>query len=68
MRTETYSIGVRTLSPDPALETQKKDGDYYVFDLKGPEEVPALIGRLASSGVLIREVREMQNPLEELFK
>jgi len=36
-------------------------------ELSGPEEVPALIFGLESHGVKIRELREMGNPLEDLF-
>lgn len=68
IRTETYTVGVRTLTPEPSLQAEKREGDFYLFGLKGPEEVPALISELAGRGVKIREVREMQNPLEELFK
>ncbi len=68
IRTQVYTIGVRTLAPDPSLGSARKEGDFYLFDLKGPDEVPALISELAGKGVKIREVREMQNPLEELFK
>jgi ABC-2 type transport system ATP-binding protein len=68
IRTQTYVVGVRTLGPEASLESSAKEGDYYLFELKGPEEVPGLISGLAGRGVKIREVREMQNPLEELFK
>jgi ABC-2 type transport system ATP-binding protein len=68
IRTQTYTVGVRTLAPEPSLEAGRKEGEYYIFDLKGPEAVPGLIGDLAAKGVKMREVREMQNPLEELFK
>ncbi|MGH9918800.1 MAG: hypothetical protein ACRD6W_08040, partial [Nitrososphaerales archaeon] len=68
IRTQTYTVGVRTLGPEPMLDSVKKDGDFFVYQLKGPEEVPALIGNLVSQGVKIREVREMENPLEELFR
>ena len=68
IRTQTYTVGVRTLGPEASLESGTKEGDYYLFELKGPEGVPGLISDLAGKGVKIREVREMQNPLEELFK
>jgi ABC-2 type transport system ATP-binding protein len=69
IRTQTYTVGVRTLlAPARSIGSGKREGDYYLFDLKGPEEVPGLIDTLVGSGVKIREVREMQNPLEELFK
>jgi ABC-2 type transport system ATP-binding protein len=66
IKTKTYVVGVRTVgdSPSPAA---KKEGDYYLFELKGPEEVPELIDGLVSEGVKIRELKEMKNPLEELF-
>ncbi len=68
IRTQNYRVGVRTLGPEESLESGTKEGDYYLFDLKGPEDVPGLISGLVGRGVQIREVREMQNPLEELFK
>jgi ABC-2 type transport system ATP-binding protein len=68
IRTQTYTVGIRTLAPEPKLDSIKKDGDFYVYELKGPEDVPGLIESLVSQGVKIREVREMENPLEELFR
>jgi ABC-2 type transport system ATP-binding protein len=68
IRTQTYTVGVRTLTPDPSLGQVRREGDFYLFGLKGPEEVPALVSDLVGKGVKIREVREMQNPLEELFR
>jgi len=66
IRTRTYVVGIRTVGTGPAPGS-RKEGDYYLFDLDGPEGVPDLIGELASKGVRIREVKEMRNPLEELF-
>jgi ABC-2 type transport system ATP-binding protein len=68
IKTQTYTVGVRTLAPEPSMESGRREGDYYLFDLKGPEEVPGLIADLVGRGAKIREVREMQNPLEELFR
>ncbi|MDG6909378.1 MAG: heme ABC exporter ATP-binding protein CcmA [Nitrososphaerota archaeon] len=67
IRTQNYVIGVRTLGGPVALEA-KREGDYYLFELDGPEAVPDLVTDLTSKGVRIREVKEMQNPLEELFR
>ena len=66
IRTKTYVIGVRTVGEGPAPEA-RKEGDYYLYDLAGPEEVPRLIDELVAQGVRIRELKEMRNPLEELF-
>ena len=66
IKTRTYVVGVRTVGDGPA-PAAKKEGDYFLFELRGPEEVPTLIDDLVSVGVKIREIKEMRNPLEELF-
>lgn len=68
IKTQTYTVGVRTLAPEPSMASQTKEGDYYLFQLGGPEDVPGLVGDLVAKGVKVREVREMENPLEELFR
>jgi len=68
IKTEKYTIGIRTLGTDDVPYSSGKEGDYYLFELQGPEEVPDIISKLSEKGIKIREVKEMQNPLEELFK
>jgi ABC-2 type transport system ATP-binding protein len=68
IKTEKYTIGIRTLGVSEVPYSIGKEGDYSLFELQGPEEVPDLIAKLSGKGVQIREVKEMQNPLEELFK
>jgi ABC-2 type transport system ATP-binding protein len=67
MRTARYTVGVRPLAPSAALANVRRQGEYYLYDLPGPEGVPPLLRQLEAQGVLVREVREMGNPLEELF-
>ncbi|MDR2707620.1 MAG: ABC transporter ATP-binding protein [Nitrososphaerota archaeon] len=68
IKTEKYTIGIRTLAAEDVPCAIGKEGDYHLFELQGPEEVSDLIAKLTGQGVQIREVKEMQNPLEELFK
>jgi ABC-2 type transport system ATP-binding protein len=68
MRTARYVIGVRPVVPADALAGVPRQGEYYLYELPGPERVPNLLRELDRRGVLIREVREMGNPLEELFQ
>jgi hypothetical protein len=49
------------------LADWNREGDYFLRELSGPEEVPALLRNLDSRGVKIKEVREIGNPLEDLF-
>jgi len=67
LRGSRYVIGIRVLAPCPALEEYRREGDYYLKELPGPEEVPDLLRALESKGARIRELREMNNPLEDLF-
>jgi ABC-2 type transport system ATP-binding protein len=67
LRSTHFVIGIRTLEPSVALADYPRQGDYYLKELPGPEAVPALLRTLESQGVRIRELREMGNPLEELF-
>ncbi len=67
LRSERYVLGIRTLRPSDALAGVPKRGEYYLYELPGPESVPALLRDLESKGVQVREAREMGNPLEDLF-
>lgn len=67
IKTEKYVIGIRTFEPVSELDQYKKEGDYYLLELHGPDEVPKVVAELVAKGARIREVKEMQNPLEELF-
>ena len=68
IKTQNYVIGIRVFGSDKILEQWKKEGDYYLVEAEGPDKVPIIIADLISKGIKIREVKEMQNPLEELFK
>jgi ABC-2 type transport system ATP-binding protein len=67
LRGTHFVVGVRLLEPSEALNGWTREGDYYLRELPGPEAVPALLRDLESRGVLVRELREMNNPLEDLF-
>ena len=67
LRGSRYVVGVRVLERSDALAGWPREGDYYTRVLSGPEEVPPLLRDLDARGVKIRELREMNNPLEDLF-
>lgn len=67
LRAAKYTVGVRTVGGEQHLSGGTQKGDYYVFELAGPEEVPRLMDDLRAKGVQVREVKELGNPLEDLF-
>jgi ABC-2 type transport system ATP-binding protein len=68
LRPAKYVIGIRADGAEGILPASSKKGDYYLQELSGPEEVPKLVAELVAKGVQVREVKEMENPLEDLFK
>jgi ABC-2 type transport system ATP-binding protein len=68
LRPTRYTIGIRAENAEGTLPSSSRRGEYYVLELPGPEEVPKVIAELVAKGVLIREVKEMENPLEDLFR
>ncbi len=67
LRGSRYVVGIRLLEPSDAVAGLPQEGDYFLRELPGPEEVPALLRDLESRGARVRELREMHNPLEDLF-
>ncbi|HLY77405.1 MAG TPA: heme ABC exporter ATP-binding protein CcmA [Thermoplasmata archaeon] len=67
LRPAKYVIGIRAEGAEGVLGSSTKQGDYYLQELSGPDEVPKLVSELMAKGVRIREVKEMENPLEDLF-
>ncbi len=67
LKSARFVVGIRALEPSDALAGFPREGDYFLRELSGPDQVPALLHDLESRGVKIRELREMNNPLEELF-
>lgn len=68
IKTRRYIVGIKSPNAENVLKENKREGGYYLLELSGPEEVPKVVSELVAKGVQIREVKEMQNPLEELFK
>lgn len=67
LRPAKYIIGIRAEGAETAFPSSARKGEYYLEELSGPEEVPKLVEELMAKGVRIREVKEMENPLEDLF-
>jgi ABC-2 type transport system ATP-binding protein len=67
LRSAQFTMGVRVLRGEELMPPSQRRGDYFVYELSGPEEVPRLLRELEAKGVLVREIKEMGNPLEDLF-
>lgn len=68
LKPNKYVVGVRAVLGEQHMPAVDRKGDYYIFELSGPDDVADLIKDLENRGVRLREVKEMGNPLEELFE
>ncbi len=62
-----YRIGIRGTGIEEVASDFKRDGNYYVFDLKSKEEAADLVSRLTTAGAKIYEVKDISNPLERFY-
>lgn len=68
LRTGKYSIGIRASSDLSGIFPKvRKEKEYFVLDVAGPDEVGKVVKRVVDAGIAVYEVRELGNPLEELF-
>ena len=68
LRTGEYRIGVKTSGDPSKLFPQGRyEKEYYVMSVSGRERVSEIVKGLVSAGLKVYEVKEMGNPLEELF-
>ncbi len=67
LRSARFTMGVRVIGGEQFMPSSQRRGDYFIYELSGPEDVPKLLKELVSKGVQVREIKEMGNPLEDLF-
>ncbi len=68
LRTGSYKVGFRASADLAGLFPEgKREKEYFVLGVEGPAEVAKLVKKVVDSGIAIYEVKELGNPLEELF-
>lgn len=68
LRTGGYKVGLRASADLSGLFPEgRRQKEYLVLDVDGPAEVAKLVKKVVDSGIAVYEVRELGNPLEELF-
>jgi ABC-2 type transport system ATP-binding protein len=68
LRAGGYSVGIKASADlSKVLPGGRQEKEYYVVDVSGQQDVGALVKKVVDSGIVVYEVREMGNPLEDLF-
>jgi ABC-2 type transport system ATP-binding protein len=68
VRSKSYRVGIKA-SKDitKIVDAMKGEGGYYILTVSNPEEAGLALERVVQSGILVTEMRELDNPLQELF-
>lgn len=62
------TVGIRADGVEQVYPAARKEGPYYILELDSLDMVQEIIDRLGKEGIRIREIREMNNPLEDFFE
>lgn len=64
-----YRVGIRASADVSALfPGGAREKEYFVVHVGGPEEVGGIVKKIVDAGIAVYEVKEIGNPLEDLFR
>ncbi len=67
LRTATYRVGIKARGDVSQVLDAKLENGYYVLTVKSPDDVGEIVKKLVNAGIVVTEVKELDNPLESLF-
>jgi ABC-2 type transport system ATP-binding protein len=67
IRSKEYKVGIRATTDITSIVDARLEGDYYVLSVSTPEDAGLALKKLIENGVLVTEMRELDNPLQDLF-
>jgi len=68
IKPKQYRVGIKASTDITKIVDAHREGDYYVLTVSTPEEAGFTLKKLVENGVLITEMRQLDNPLQELFE
>ena len=69
IKSKEYRVGIRTTTDiTKMVDAKPGDGGYYVMSFSTPEEAGLALKKLVDRGVLVTEMRQLDNPLQDLFE
>jgi ABC-2 type transport system ATP-binding protein len=69
VRHKNYRMGIRASKDITKIVDAKKDeSGYYVITVSKPEDAGLALKKIVEKGILVTEMRELDNPLQELFE
>ena len=69
IKSKEYRVGFKTNTDiSGIIDAKLGEGGYYVLSVSTPEEAGVALKKLVENGVLVTEMRELGNPLQDLFE
>jgi ABC-2 type transport system ATP-binding protein len=68
IKSKHYRVGIKASKDISKIVDAHRQGDYYVLNASSPEEAGLALKKIIEKGVLVTEMRELDNPLQELFE
>jgi ABC-2 type transport system ATP-binding protein len=70
IKSKEYRVGFRASEDISQILPAAKlgEGGYYVLNVSTPEEAGLALKKLVEAGVLVTEMRQLDNPLQDLFE
>ncbi len=69
LKSRVYRVGFRTSADiSEIIGAKLGDGGYYVLSVSTPEDAALALKKVVESGVLVTEMRELDNPLQDSFE
>lgn len=68
VRPGEYRVGIKASEDISSVVPATYEGGYYIVRVKGPDEVGEILKNLIARDITVTEVRELDNPLEDLFR
>jgi len=68
IKPKQYRVGIKASRDISKIVNAQHEGDYYVLSVSSPEEAGLALRKIVENGVLVTEMRQLDNPLQELFE
>jgi ABC-2 type transport system ATP-binding protein len=68
IKPKQYRVGIKASTDISKIIDAQREGDYFVLNVPSPEEAGLALKKLVKKGILVTEMRQLDNPLQELFE
>ena len=68
IKPKQYRVGIKASADISKIVDAQREGDYFVLNVSSPEEAGLALKKLVENGILVTEMRQLDNPLQELFE